>query len=54
MEDMREMVAALRNLRLEAKPEAIDHLRELRAKATKLGDLVVGCSPRDGNMAPRT
>ena len=52
MENMREMVAALMNLSLEETPQALECLRKLQAKATRLAELVVGCSPRDGNMAP--
>ncbi len=47
MEDMRETVAALRNLSLKGATDALKRLRELQTKATKLAELVVGCSPRD-------
>ena len=52
MENIRKMVAVLRSLSLDGAPQAMSRLRELQAKATKLAELVVGCSPRDENMAP--
>lgn len=52
MEDMREMVAALRNLRLKGASEVLKRLCELQKKATKQAELVAREHPRDGKRGP--